>query len=120
VRCFHAGIAGSLTHKQVESVCCSSIAYGFEEAYGFEFRTESTMAAAADAAGTAAAAVLGLVEESEEESIDADDPPLDEEAIEELQFEFQSSVERVFDYTELTADSVSERGPGWAGMRGFD
>jgi hypothetical protein len=42
----------------------------------FEFRTGSTMAAAA-----AAAAALGLGEELEEESIDADDPPIDEEAI---------------------------------------
>jgi hypothetical protein len=43
------------------------------------------MAAAADAA-----AALGLGEESEEESIDADDPLVDEEAIKELRFEFRS------------------------------
>jgi hypothetical protein len=49
-----------------------------------------TMAAAA-----AAAAMLGLGDEEEdvgsvEDSLDADDPPRDEEAIEELCFEFRS------------------------------
>jgi hypothetical protein len=66
------------------------------------------MAAAADAAADAAAA-LGLGEESEEESIDADDPPMDEEAIEELRFKFQSSLERVFDYTELSAEVIQDK-----------
>jgi hypothetical protein len=68
------------------------------------------MAAAADAAAAAAAAAaLGLGEESEEESIDADDPPMDEEAIEELRFEFRSSLECVFDYTELSAEVIQDK-----------
>jgi hypothetical protein len=46
-------------------------------------------AAAAGAASAAAAAALGLGEESEEELIDAHDPLMDEEAIEELRFEFR-------------------------------
>jgi hypothetical protein len=38
--------------------------YGFEEAYGFEFRTDSTMAAAA-------AAALGFGDEVDEENEEA-------------------------------------------------
>jgi hypothetical protein len=102
---FHAKSAGSLTHNWTESVLCSPIAYGFEEAYGFDLPTESTMAAAAEDAAAAAAA-LGLGEESEEESIDADDPPLDEEAIAELKTEFRNSLVRVFGYTEVSAEVI--------------
>jgi hypothetical protein len=65
--------------------------------------------AAADAAAAAAAAALGLGEESEEESIDADDPPMDEEAIKELRFENRSSLIRVFDYTELSAEVIQDK-----------
>jgi hypothetical protein len=66
-------------------------------------------AAAAAAASAAAAAALGLGEESEEELIDAHDPPMDEEAIKELRFEFRSSLERVFDYTELSAEVIQDK-----------
>jgi hypothetical protein len=66
------------------------------------------MAAAADAAAAAAAA-LGLGDDSEEESVDTNDPPIDEEAIEELRFEFRSSLECVFDYTELLAEVIQDK-----------
>jgi hypothetical protein len=64
---------------------------------------------AAAAAAAAAAAVLSLGEGDEEELIDADDPPIDEEAIEELCFEFRSSLKRVFDYTELSAEVIQDK-----------
>jgi hypothetical protein len=84
------------------------------------------MAAAADAA----AAVLGLGDEVDEENeealaaggdpddpagweevseLDEDDPSLDEEAIEELKAEFRDSLERVFGYTELSASVVQDK-----------
>jgi hypothetical protein len=105
---FHAKSAGSLTHNWTESVLCSPIAYGFEKAYGFDLRTESTMAAAAAAAGA-----LGLgdeVDEKNEEALaaggdpedpagwaedsdeDNDDPPLNEEAVEDLKADFHNSL----------------------------
>jgi hypothetical protein len=122
---FHAGIDRSLTHKQIGSVCCSAIAYGFEAFEAFE-KTESTMAAAA----AAAAAALGLGDEVDEENEEAlaaggdpddpagweevseleeDDPSLDEEAIEELKTEFRGSLVRVFGYTELSASVVQDK-----------
>jgi hypothetical protein len=77
------------------------------------------------AAAAAAAAALGLGDEDEEENEDEenaaggdpedpagwaedsiednDDPPLDEEAIEELKADFRSSLVRVFGYTEVSA-----------------
>jgi hypothetical protein len=68
------------------------------------------MAAAADnAAAAAAAAALGIGEESEEESMDADDPPLDGEAIAELRTEFQNSLARVFGYTEVSAGVIQDK-----------
>jgi hypothetical protein len=104
----HAGSSESLTHNWTESVLCNPIAYGFEEAYGFDLRTESTMAAAADDAAAIAAA-LGLGEESEEESIDEEDPPLNEEAIAELRTEFRNSLVRVFGYTEVSAAVIQDK-----------
>jgi hypothetical protein len=87
---------------------CSPIAYGFEEAHGFESRTDSTMAATADDAA-AVAAVLGLGEESEEGSINEEDPPLNEEAIAELRTEFRNSLVRVFGYTEVSAAVIQDK-----------
>jgi hypothetical protein len=63
------------------------------------------MAATADDAAAAAAAVLGLSEESEEELIDADDLPLDEEAI----AEFRNSLVRVFGYMEVSAGVIQDK-----------
>jgi hypothetical protein len=66
------------------------------------------MAAAADDAAAIAAA-LGLGEESEEESIDAEDPPIDEEAIAELRTAFRNSLVRVFGYTEVSATVIQDK-----------
>jgi hypothetical protein len=66
------------------------------------------MAAAADDPAAIAAA-LGLGEESEEGSIDAEDPPIDEEAIAELRAEFRNSLVRVFGYTEVSATVIQDK-----------
>jgi hypothetical protein len=66
------------------------------------------MAAAADDAAAIAAA-LGLGEESEEESIDEEDPPLDEEAIAGLRTEFRNSLVRVFGYAEVSAAVIQDK-----------
>jgi hypothetical protein len=66
------------------------------------------MAAAADDPAAIAAA-LGLGEESEEESIDEEDPPLDEEAIAELRTAFRNSLVRVFGYTEVSATVIQDK-----------
>jgi hypothetical protein len=82
-------------------------------------------------AAAAAAAVLGLRgdddEEQEEDVVseadpevpagweadldldEEDDPPLDEEAIEELKAEFRNSLVRVFDYSELAAQVLQDK-----------
>jgi hypothetical protein len=81
------------------------------------------------AAAAAAAVVLGLRGDKEdEEDVESvadpedpaswesdsdldkdDDPPLDEEAIEELKAEFWNSLVRVFDYSELVAQVLQDK-----------
>jgi hypothetical protein len=82
------------------------------------------------AAAAAAAAVLGLGDEEDEgmnaseaaseagtdpagweevSELDEDEPPLDEEAIEELKTELRSSLVRVFDYTEHVAQVLQDK-----------
>jgi hypothetical protein len=84
----------------------------------------------AAAAAAAAAAALGLGGDEEDEGtnaleagsnledpagweevseLDEDDPPLDEEAIEELKTEFRSSLVRVFEYTEQAAQVLQDK-----------
>jgi hypothetical protein len=82
----------------------------------------------AAAAAAAAADALGLGDEEEEQEEDVtagrdpedpagwegdsdngDDPSLNEEAIKELKAEFQSSLERVFGYTELSAEVIQDK-----------
>jgi hypothetical protein len=48
-------------------------------------------------------------EEDSDFDDDDDDPPLDEEAIEELRGEFRSSLERVFGYSELSAEVIQDK-----------
>jgi hypothetical protein len=66
------------------------------------------MAAVADNAAAIAAA-LSLGEESEEELINEENPPIDEEAIAELRTEFRNSLVRVFGYTEVSAAVIQDK-----------